>query len=100
MGSAYFTKDIVWDELWSCPLYSQVQPLAKGAFLETEHFFEDEWFSRHAVAHGYKVCYNGKATLIHQQGGATPPGPWAFEAMKRARPLYEKACQNHGIISA
>lgn len=100
MGSAYFTKASLWWELSNCPQYRQVAPDALGAFLQTEHFFEDEYYSRHAVAHGYKVVYDGTVTMVHQQGGATPSHGWATAAMQKARPIYEAACRAHGFASA
>lgn len=100
MGSAYFIKHTVWDQLTDCPLYREVAPDAHGAFLETEHFHGEEWLSRHAVAHGYKVVYDGTVTIVHQQGGAMPSHAWAVAQMQKSKPLYEAACVVHGIPSA
>ena len=100
MGSAYFTRAPLWWELTNCSMYREVMPYAPGAFLETPHFYEDEFYSRHAVAHGRKVVYDGKHTMVHQQGGATPANGWAQMMIQKSRPIYEAACAAHGFAAA
>ena len=100
MGSAYFTRAPLWWELTNCSMYREVMPYAPGAFLETPHFYEDEFSIRHAVAHGRKVVYDGKHTMVHQQGGATPANGWAQMMIQKSRPIYEAACAAHGFAAA
>jgi GT2 family glycosyltransferase len=97
VGSAYFVKEQVWCELRDCPTYHEIDPGSQGAFLQTPHFFEDEWVSRHAVSHGFKVIYNGEVTLVHNQGSATPGQDWALKRMNESREIYKNACRVHGI---
>jgi GT2 family glycosyltransferase len=99
VGSAYFVKAPVWWELAHCPIYREVDPTSEGAFLVTDLYFEDEWCSRHAVAHGYKVVFAGGFTMMHTQGGASPDRTQVIQKMKKSQVIYENACAVHEIVS-
>ena len=93
-GAALFVKAGIWDELAFCPRTEY----CGGAMLQTRHYFEDTWICYHARGHGYNVVYDGGATLVHQQGGATPDYNWAAQTMKLSREVYRDACRKHGIV--
>lgn len=94
-GSAYFVKRAVWDELTDCPLYRGYK--AGGAFLPTQHYYEETFCSYHAQAHDWKVIYYGKAQMIHRWHQASPVGGPADQQMKASRELFREACDVHGI---
>lgn len=96
-GSAYFVKREVWDELTNCPKYRHVAPEASGAFLPTQHYYEETFCSYHARAHGYKVVYYGKASVIHEWHKASPVGGAADKLMHQSRDYFRFACDYHGI---
>lgn len=96
-GSAYFIKRHVWDELQSCPTYQQSYPEAFGAFLPTQHYFEETFCSYHARAHGYRVVYYGAATMIHQWHRSHPQGGPMDRQVGIAREMFREACDAHGI---
>lgn len=96
-GSAYFVKRDVWDELRDCPLFRDVAPEADGAFLPTNHYYEETWCSYHAQAHGYRVVYYGPQTMIHRWHGASKVGGWAERQMKDSQELFRAACDHHQI---
>ncbi len=94
-GAAYFIKRSVWDELTSCPFYRPFG--AGGAFLPTQHYYEETFCSYHAQAHGHKVIYYGKAQMIHRWHAASPVGGPADQQMQESRSLFREACDAHGI---
>lgn len=96
-GSAYFVKRSVWQELSECPLYRAFAPDAKGAFLPTTHYFEDEFCSLHAKAHGHRVIYYGEAKMIHRWHKSTPPGGWAERQYTPSLEMFVAAMNAHGI---
>lgn len=96
-GSAYFIKRKVWRELTDCALYQESAPGALGAFLPTEHYFEETFCSYQCREHGYKVMYYGPVTMIHKWHQASPVGGWAEQQMPISREYFRKACANHGI---
>lgn len=106
-GSAYFVKRIVWEQLTSCPVYQQfledrrfddsMAHEREGAFLPTQHYYEETWASYHARAHGWKIGYVGSATMIHKWHKASPVGGHADRAMPESRLLFRDACDHHGI---
>lgn len=96
-GSAYFCKRSVWDELTACPLYQQVAPGAAGAFLPTQHYYEETYCSYHARAHGHRVVYYGPVTIVHHWHRASPVGGEAERNMPEARRLFRHACDVHAI---
>lgn len=97
MGSAYFVKRAVWDELTTCPLYQAVAPDAEGAFLPTQHYYEETYCSYHAQAHGYKIVYFGPATMIHRWHRASPLGGSADKLMGESKKFFREACELHQI---
>lgn len=98
MGSAFFIKRVVWEELTQCSLYSDVAPDAAGAFLPTPHYFEETFCAYHAREHGYKVVYYGPAMMIHEWHQASPVGG-ATEKIhyKVSQQMFRDACDHHGI---
>lgn len=95
-GAAYFIKRNAWEELTNCPTYQKLHPGA-GAFLPTQHYYEETWVSYHARAHGWKVMYFGEATIVHQWHKASPLGGHADQQMTPSRVLFRQACDAHGI---
>lgn len=96
-GSAYFCKRSVWDELTACPLYQEAAPGAAGAFLPTQHYYEETFCSYHARAHGHKVIYYGSVTMLHQWHRASPVGGAAEKIMPESKRFFRAACDLHGI---
>lgn len=96
-GSAYFIKRQVWEELSECPIYRKSNPEAQGAFLPTQHYWEETWCSFHARAHGHKVVYYGPATMIHQWHRASRRGGHADQQIPHSKAMFQKACEAHGI---
>ena len=96
-GSAYFIRRGVWDVLTECPIYCEVAPTARGAFLPTSHYFEETWCSYHAQAHSWKVVYYGPVTIIHEWHQASPVGGWAERQFPASREFFRRACEAHGI---
>lgn len=96
-GSAYFTKRSIWDEMAACPLYVESDPNSEGAFLQTNHYFEETWYSYHARAHGYRVVYEGRATMIHLWHRASPVGGWAERQFGASEKKFLAACDHHRI---
>lgn len=96
-GSAYFIKRRVWDELTNCPLYRDSAPDATGAFLPTQHYYEETFCSYHAREHGHRVMYYGTVTMVHKWHQASPVGGWAERQMPISREYFRKACAHHGI---
>ncbi len=94
-GSAFFVKRSVWQELTGCPLYEQFK--AEGAFLPTQHYFEETWCCYHARSHGYKVVYYGPSVMIHEWHRASSRGGFADQQFSRSKALFERACECHGI---
>lgn len=96
-GSAYFIKRHVWQELTDCPLYQRVAPDALGAFLPTEHYYEETWCSYHAQFHGYKVVYFGAVGMMHKWHRASTLGGVAERHMPKSQEYFRHACDEHGI---
>lgn len=93
-GATYFVRRSVWDELTKCLLYQEVATNAVGAFLPTDHFYEETWCSYHARAHGHRVVYLGTVKMIHEWHKSSPVGSMK---MKSAEDYFRVACANHGI---
>lgn len=94
-GAAFFVKRSVWQELTSCPLYQRFH--AEGAFLPTQHYFEETWCCYHARAHDYNVVYYGPSVMIHEWHKASPRGGHADLQLTNSKLLFKKACEAHGI---
>lgn len=99
-GSAYFVKRSVWDELTACKYYIGCPEVwakkPKGAFLPTQHYFEETYLSYHAQAHDYKVVYYGPVCMDHNwsREGATAASSkyWA-----ESQALFRAACDFHDM---
>lgn len=101
-GSAYFIKRAIWEELSSCPMYleacSNMQRIAEGAFLPTNHYFEETYCSYHARGHGYKVVYYGPESVIHEWHKSSPKGDKSTDGqMRNSKKLFRMACDLHGL---
>lgn len=101
-GSAYFIKRSVWDELSTCPLYQgfcEAKGLtADGAFLPTQHYYEETYCSYHAREHGHKVMYYGPSCLLHEWHQSSKQGAKETDGqIPVARQLFREACDHHGI---
>ena len=96
-GSAYFVNRAVWDELTNCEVYRDLYPKVQGPFLPTTHYYEETWFSYHALAHGYKNVYLGSAEMIHRWHKASEKGGWADQQMNPSRKMFREMCDHHGI---
>jgi len=96
-GSAYVIRREVWEEMTNCPFYKRTAPEAEGAFLPTNHYYEETYCSYHLHAHDYKVVYYGPACMIHQWHRASPVGGWAEQQMAESQATFRAACDLHGI---
>lgn len=93
-GATYFIRRQLWEELTSCELYQQVAPAASGAFLPTDHFYEETFCSYHARAHGWRIRYQGTAHLIHEWHRSSPVGSIQLGP---AEEYFRRACAAHDI---
>lgn len=108
-GSAYFIKRQVWDELTVCPEYLEAcydlyqvdeRWNPSGAFLPTDHYYEETYCSYHARAHGWKVMYLGTEKIIHEWHKSSKIGAANTDGkMKKSRLEFRTACVIHGIES-
>ena len=96
-GSAYFIQRRLFDELYACPKFQEIAPEAEGAFLPTEHYFEETWLSFHARAHGHKITYFGEAEMIHEWHKSSKVGSVEKEKLPKSKEKFKKACKAHGI---
>jgi GT2 family glycosyltransferase len=96
-GATYFARRRMWEELTACPYYQRVAPDALGAFLPTDHFYEETWCSYHARAHDWRVVYLGTVKMIHEWHRSSPEGSIP---MLEAREYFRQACSAHGIGAA
>lgn len=96
-GSTYFIRRAAWEELTNCPLYQQIAPGAEGAFLPTQHYFEETFCSYHARAHGWKIMYRGDIKLVHEWHKSSPVGGEADGMFKKSESYFRDACLIHDI---
>lgn len=96
-GSAFFVKRSVWDELTSCEVYRDIAPDAAGAFLPTQHYFDETWCAYHAQAHGYRCVYFGPVSIVHKWHRASPMGGWAEQQWDASQAYFRRACDHHSI---
>lgn len=96
-GSAYFIKRPIWEELTHCFCYRGLHPDAEGAFLPTQHYYEETWCSYHARAHGYRVMYNGTVSIGHTWHASSPVGGEADRQFRVSRNIFREACDAHNI---
>lgn len=95
-GSAFFIKRSVWDLLTQCPVYQKQFPDVRGAFLPTQHYYEETGCAYHAAAHGYQVWYLGSAEMIHEWHKSSPVGSMA-KHVSPSRRTFSDFCDVHGI---
>lgn len=97
MGAAYFVRRSVWDELTQCPDYVRFlndrDIEVVGAFLPTEHWYEETFCSYHARAHGYRVVYYGPAVMTHFSAKSGPPPGGKKSVWKRSKAFFIEACE-------
>lgn len=96
-GSAYFVLRHVWEYLTDCQVFKAIDPGAEGAFLQTEHYYEETWCSYHAQAHGWKVVYYGPVCMTHKWHRASPVGGRAEQMLPASQAKFRAACDDHGI---
>lgn len=102
-GSAYFIRRSIWDELTNCDMYQEFvqrdlkMPGTPGAFLPTQHYYEETWCSYHARAHGWKVYYDGEISIGHTWHASHAIGSEADQQFEVSRKLFRQACAMHGI---
>lgn len=101
-GSAYFVKRLAWDELTACTTYQQattalMEAEAHGAFLPTQHYYEETFCSYHARAHGWQVAYHGGVSMIHEWHRASEVGGEMDKQMPVARAAFRMMCDAHQI---
>jgi GT2 family glycosyltransferase len=96
-GSAYFVRREVWRLLTDCGVYRAIAPDAEGAFLPTQHYYEETWASYHARAHGYSAVFFGPVVMTHLWHRASPHGGPADQQMGVARQEFRDACDAHAI---
>lgn len=96
-GSAYFVRRSVWNELTDCPLYQECAPGAIGAFLPTNHYYEETWCSYHAWAHLHKVEYLGAVSIGHSWHSSAPVGQGRDKFRNESQAMFRTACRHHDI---
>lgn len=96
-GSAYFVNKAIWDELWQDADYRDMFPNADGAFLPTQHYYEETWFSYFARHRGYKVAYIGSTMMIHEWHKSSPVGSVEGSIMSDSQKMFRAACARVGI---
>lgn len=97
-GSAYFVSRYCWDGLVNCPEFRAVAPLAAGAFLPTQHYYEETYCSYHALQHGWKIAYLGTVGMVHKWHKASDVGGNTERTvLPKSREYFRAACDLHGI---
>lgn len=96
-GSAYFVKRSVWSELTNCDIYRAQFPDVVGAFLPTQHYYEETGCSYHAQSHGYEVWYTGEAEMVHHWHKSSPVGSSVDAKMIESKKIFVDFCEAHGI---
>lgn len=82
-GSVYYCRRSVWNEL--------------GGFLLTPHFYEETWLSYLARRRGYRVCFTGTTTWLHDWGSSPVEDDWLQERFKESQAMFLEACAGEGI---
>lgn len=96
-GSAYFVKRACWEQLAECPDFRRVAPTADGAFLPTQHYYEETYLSFHARHHDWKVMYLGTVAMVHKWHQASPVGEIERTVLPKSLAYFRSACDAHGI---
>jgi GT2 family glycosyltransferase len=95
-GSAFFTKRAVWDEMRECHIFKDQFPDAEGAFLLTQHYYEETGYAYHVQGHGYEVWYLGSAEMVHEWHKSSTVGSMS-KHVAPSKAIFEEFCDNHGI---
>ena len=97
-GSIYYIRRSVWEKMYQHPDYQALYPLANGAFLPTNHYFEETFCSQWAQKLGYEVWYNGLAeTTGHTWGGSLNPNEASRKYFNTSKSMYIEICNKLGI---
>jgi GT2 family glycosyltransferase len=96
-GSLYFIKRSVWNELTQCQYMQGMFPGITGAFIPTQHYYEETCCSYHARNHGYKVVYYGPVRMVHYWHRASDHGGWADMQVGPSKALMRLFLASHGI---
>jgi len=96
-GSAFFIRRDLWSELTNCSIYASMFPDTIGAFLPTQHYYEETGCAYHAQAHGKEVWYLGNAEMIHEWHKSSPVGGTVDMEMAKAKAIFVDFCEAHGI---
>lgn len=101
VGSAHFFKADAWDELTSCPIYlnfcDKHDLIAEGAYLPTQHYYEETAANYHLHAHGWKVVYYGLVEIVHGWHQSSKVGGEADAQFPISQKLFREFCQAHEI---
>jgi GT2 family glycosyltransferase len=97
-GSLYFIKRAVWDELTNCSFMQAMFPGIKGAFIPTQHYYEETCCSYHARHHGYKCIYYGPVKMIHYWHKASVHGGYADQQVDASKQLMREFLHSHSIV--
>lgn len=93
-GSALFIRRRAWEQLRDCQTFQDSHPGASGAFLPTQHYFEDTGLAYHARAHDWEVWYLGSASMIHEH--MRSPGK-PSQHYKNSQATFRAFCDAHWI---
>ena len=96
-GSAFFIRRDLWSNLTNCEIYRSQFPDVIGAFLPTQHYYEETGCAYHAYAHGYDVWYLGEAEMIHHWHKSSPVGSSVDSKMHESKKIFVDFCEAHGI---
>lgn len=102
-GSALFIDRGAWEEMTECGQYKNACSLiyfdtALGAFLPTQHYYEETFFMYHLHVHGFRTVYNGEAKMIHEWHKSSEVGSDVdVKLAKESQEEFRKACDIHGI---
>jgi GT2 family glycosyltransferase len=96
-GSAYFIKRSVWADLTNCEIYRSLYPDVIGAFLPTQHYFEETACSYHTQSHGKEIWYLGEAEMIHEWHRSSPVGSEVDQKFGESKRMFVDFCEAHGI---
>lgn len=96
-GSAYLIRRSTWNSLTACPIYQEGFE-ANGAFLPTNHYFEETFCSYHAHSHGYEVWYDGIIpSMGHSWHASSEIGGSADLQFASSQQMFRSACDQHDI---
>lgn len=93
-GSAMVVRRSAWEQLRDCQTFQDFHPGASGAFLPTQHYFEDTGLAYHAQSHDWEVWYLGSASMIHEHM-RSPGRPSDY--FKPSREIFRSFCDAHWI---